>query len=136
MYKRNSKLYILAIVFWLSIWQLVSSLMGQEILLVSPVSALARLGQLSLEVDFWKTVWYSFYKISLGFLLAFVLGIGMALLGSGSRTFRVLIQPLMATIQAIPVVSFIIGVITKPVSLDILFDGSAHYIYQRFDGYR
>lgn len=82
--------------------------MGQEILLVSPVSALARLGQLSLEVDFWKTVWYSFYKISLGFLLAFVLGIGMALLGSGSRTFRVLIQPLMATIQAIPVVSFII----------------------------
>ena len=82
--------------------------MGQEILLVSPVSALARLGQLSLEVDFWKTVWYSFYKISLGFLLAFVLGIGMALLGSGSRTFRVLIQPLMATIQAIPVVAFII----------------------------
>lgn len=108
MYKRNSKLYILAIVFWLSIWQLVSSLMGQEILLVSPVSALARLGQLSLEVEFWKTVWYSFSKISLGFLLAFVLGIGMALLGSGSRTFRILIQPLMATIQAIPVVSFII----------------------------
>lgn len=108
MYKRNSKLYILAIAFWLSIWQLVSSLMGQEILLVSPLSALSRLGYLSLEADFWKTVWYSFSKISLGFFLAFILGIGMALLGANFRAFRVLIQPLMATIQAIPVVSFII----------------------------
>lgn len=108
MYKRNSKLYILAIAFWLSIWQLVSSLMGQEILLVSPLSALSRLGHLFLEADFWKTVWYSFSKISLGFFLAFILGIGMALLGANFRAFRVLIQPLMATIQAIPVVSFII----------------------------
>ncbi|MGP1540765.1 ABC transporter permease [Peptostreptococcus stomatis] len=108
MYKRNSKLYILAIAFWLSIWQLVSSLMGQEILLVSPLSALSRLGHLSLEAYFWKTVWYSFSKISLGFFLAFILGIGMALLGANFRSFRVLIQPLMATIQAIPVVSFII----------------------------
>ncbi|WP_308564910.1 ABC transporter permease [Peptostreptococcus stomatis] len=108
MYKRNSKLYILAIAFWLSIWQLVSSLMGQEILLVSPLSALSRLGCLSLETYFWKTVWYSFSKISLGFFLAFILGIGMALLGANFRSFRVLIQPLMATIQAIPVVSFII----------------------------
>lgn len=108
MYKRNSKLYILAIAFWLSIWQLVSSLMGQEILLVSPLSALSRLGYLSLETYFWKTVWYSFSKISLGFFLAFILGIGMALLGANFRSFRVLIQPLMATIQAIPVVSFII----------------------------
>lgn len=108
MYKRNSKLYILAIAFWLSIWQLVSSLMGQEILLVSPLSALSRLRHLSLEAYFWKTVWYSFSKISLGFFLAFILGIGMALLGANFRSFRVLIQPLMATIQAIPVVSFII----------------------------
>ncbi len=53
-------------------------------------------------------MWYSFSKISLGFFLAFILGIGMALLGANFRSFRVLIQPLMATIQAIPVVSFII----------------------------
>lgn len=71
-------------------------------------SALSRLGHLSLEAYFWKTVWYSFSKISLGFFLAFILGIGMALLGANFRSFRVLIQPLMATIQAIPVVSFII----------------------------
>ena len=108
MYKRNSKLYILAIVFWLSIWQLVSYLIGQEILLVSPVSALLRLGSLSIEMDFWKTVWYSFSKISFGFILAFILGIVMAVLGANCRYFRTIIKPLMDTIQAIPVVSFII----------------------------
>lgn len=108
MYKRTSKLYILAIVFWLAIWQIVSSLIGQEILLVSPVSALLRLGSLALEVDFWKTVWYSFSRISLGFLLAFILGIVMALMGAVYRWFRIFLEPLMATIQATPVVSFII----------------------------
>ena len=107
---RNNKkqTYLVALIFWLIVWELTSRIIGQEILLVSPVSAFQRLFVLSLELDFWKTVLLSSAKISFGFFLGIVLGMILAIVSSLNRTVRILLEPIITTVQATPVVSFII----------------------------
>ncbi|MPQ42952.1 ABC transporter permease subunit [Clostridium tarantellae] len=83
-------------------------MLGQEILLVSPFSALKRLLELSMESNFWKSILFSFIKITTGFVLAFIVGIIFAIIASNKKNFKTLIEPLILTIQAIPVASFII----------------------------
>ena len=107
-FKKINKAYILAVIFWLTIWQIGSMIIGQEILLVSPVSALKKLVELSIEIQFWKSLLFSFMKITTGFILAFITGITIAIIASNKKSFKILIEPLILTIQAIPVASFII----------------------------
>ncbi|MGL5245199.1 MAG: hypothetical protein ACRC7R_08520, partial [Sarcina sp.] len=71
-FKKINKVHILAILFWLIVWQIVSMILGQEILLVSPFSALKRLLELSMEGEFWRSILFSFIKITTGFILAFI----------------------------------------------------------------
>ena len=65
MFKKISKYNILAIFFWLGLWQLLSMKLGQEILLVSPVSAIKRLLELSQESFFWISIKNSFIILCL-----------------------------------------------------------------------
>lgn len=97
-----------AIVFWLVVWQLASMALGQEILLVSPVSVLLRLGTLIRTLAFWHAVFFSFIRIVGGFLLALLAGVLFAALSFCFSWFRELLHPLMAVIKATPVASFII----------------------------
>ena len=64
-----------AVLFWLAVWQAVSMAVGQEILLVSPVSAFRRLLQLIREETFWKSVFFSLSRVTLGFLSAALTGV-------------------------------------------------------------
>lgn len=106
--KKISKAHILAIIFWLTVWQIGSMIIGQEILLVSPFSALKRLLELSTSFEFWESILFSFMKITTGFILAFIVGIIVAIIASSKKNFRILVEPLILTIQSIPVASFII----------------------------
>ena len=55
--KMKNKLFTAcAVLFWLGVWQWVSAAIGQEILLVSPVSVLIRLSELVVEKEFWSSV--------------------------------------------------------------------------------
>lgn len=108
MFKKISKYHILAIFFWLAVWQLISMKLGQEILLVSPFSAIKRLIELSQEAEFWISVKNSLIRIIAGFGLGLLFGSLFAVIAAGKKWFRILIEPLMQTIQAVPVVSFII----------------------------
>ncbi len=85
--------------------------LGQEILLVSPVSVFLRLLELLPQGDFWGAVLFSFSRITLGFLLACLLGTALAALSSRFALARVLIAPLMSAVKATPVASFIILVL-------------------------
>ncbi|WP_227433536.1 MULTISPECIES: ABC transporter permease subunit [unclassified Clostridioides] len=107
-HKKISKTHILAIIFWLIVWQISSMIIGQEILLVSPFSSLKRLFELSMKFEFWQSILFSFLKITTGFILAFIIGIISAIIASNKKNFRILIEPLILTIQSIPVASFII----------------------------
>ena len=107
--QRNKLLYrLLAIVFWLLVWQAGSMIVKQEILLVSPVSACQTLCRLLGEGAFYRAVLGSFGRILLGFALGTMLGILLAALSHAASAVRILLAPLMSAIKATPVASFVI----------------------------
>ena len=57
-HSRSSRITIriLAVAFWLLVWQIGSMWLGQEILLASPVSVARKLSELLVTQEFWKSV--------------------------------------------------------------------------------
>jgi NitT/TauT family transport system permease protein len=102
------------VVFWLAVWQLAALAVDQEILLVAPGGALARLGELILTADFWGTVGHSLVRIGGGFVVASVVGVLGAAAAATSRVFDALVTPALAAVRSTPVVSFIILVLMLP----------------------
>lgn len=107
--KKTIKLW--AVIFWLAVWEIASMVIGQEILLVSPVDVLIKLAELIVTLNFWQSVGFSIIKIVSGFLLALILGTSSAALAYRYRRFRELLAPFVHTIKAIPVASFVILVL-------------------------
>ena len=83
---------ILAVLFWIAIWQFASMYLKQEILLASPVSVVQKLFELIFSRNFWYSVGFSFVRIVTGFLLAVFLGIFLAILAYWSKTVEILIS--------------------------------------------
>lgn len=102
---------LLAIAFWLVVWQGVSLAVHQHVLLVGPWEVLVRLTQLVPTGDFWAAVGRTFGRITLGFVLAALVGVVLAAASAASRWAQALVAPLVATIRSTPVVSFIILVL-------------------------
>ena len=123
---------------WLLLWQLGAMALNQKILLVSPVQVVARLWQLLPQGEFWSAVGFSFLRITLGFLLACVVGTALGVLASRFRVVRDLCAPLMATVKSIPVASFIILVLvwvpSRNLSVFISFRMVAPIVYQNVLG--
>ena len=92
----------------LAFWQAVSMAVGMEMLLASPLRVLERLGTIWREKDFLSTVLFSMGRIFGGFLLAFLIGIFLALLAGRFRTVEILLWPYVVTIKSVPIASFII----------------------------
>lgn len=107
----QKKIKLWAVLFWLLLWQAASMAINQEILLVSPASVIRRLFALAGESSFWQSVSFSFMRIAGGFILAVFSGIVLAALASRFKRVRELLAPLMLTVKAIPVASFIILVL-------------------------
>lgn len=99
---------IVAVCFWLLLWEGFSRWFGHSILLAPPSAVLVTLGGLIGSLDFWQTILFSSLRIILGFLLALLVGIIFAIGSYNSRIIKELLSPLMKTIQAMPVASFII----------------------------
>ena len=112
---------LLVIAFWVAVWQLAAVAVDQEILLVSPGGALARLGELIPTADFWGTVWHSLVRIGGGFVVASVVGVLGAAAAATSRVFDALVTPALAAIRSTPVVSFIILVLMLPIRGQLAF---------------
>lgn len=112
--------------------------LNQKILLVSPVQVVARLWQLLPQGEFWAAVGFSFLRITLGFLLACVIGTALGVLASRFRVVRDLCAPLMATVKSIPVASFIILVLiwvpSRNLSVVISFLMVTPIVYQNVLG--
>ena len=97
-----------AVLLALVVWQLLASQVGQQLLVPSPLSVLARLGQLCLEAGFWSAVWFTFRKIVAGFLLALVCGVVLGALAGRFALFEILFHPFAVMIKSVPVASFIV----------------------------
>lgn len=102
-----------AVLCWLLIWQGASAALRQlyphgQLLLPSPVAALARLGELALTGAFWRAIGWSALRIIGGFFLAALAAVLLAVPAARHRLVRELLSPLMAAVKAVPVASFII----------------------------
>ena len=120
--EKRSGIKVWAVILWLVVWQAASMCIGQEILLVSPVSVVLRLGELICTVEFWQSLAGSFFRILGGFLLGTVLGTAAAGAASASRRIDEFLEPFVQTVKAIPVASFIILVLiwVSPENLSVI----------------
>lgn len=99
---------LLAIIFWLSLWQFAHTYVGEVILLPSPVNVIEKLYTMLFESQFWSAVMGSLARITIGFISACIVGIIISVLAYSFKLIKILIEPLMMIIKAIPVVSFVI----------------------------
>lgn len=82
--------------------------LDSDILLVSPLAVLCRLGQLMVTASFWKAVCFTLSRVAAGFFLAVLAGVLLAVAASRSDRIRELLTPVLLAVRSVPVASFII----------------------------
>lgn len=97
-----------SIFFALLAWQIVAMLVGEHLLLVTPIAVIKRLFSLLTEADFVSVISFSFLRIVAGFFLGLLVGSLMAILAGRFRILKMIFWPYMVTIKSVPVASFII----------------------------
>lgn len=102
---------LLAVLFWLAVWQISAAAMGNFLLLPTPVQVLRRLCELMGTASFWQITAVSIGRILLGAATAMVLGVLLAVLTTVSSLADALVSPVMTAVQATPVASFAILVL-------------------------
>lgn len=80
MQRKNKLGKALAVLFALLLWQIAAVAVDQKILLVSPVDVAVRMTSIWQVEGFASSIWFSFYHIAGGFLLALVVGVLLAAL--------------------------------------------------------
>lgn len=100
-----------AILFWVAVWGIASYLIGEEILLPSPWAVALRLVSIVLEDGFIGTVLFTLWRIILGFLLSSVMAVLFAALSYRLDAFRIILDPVVKIVRAVPVASIIILVL-------------------------
>lgn len=111
--KRNGEKNIVltkaaVLLFWLALWQGVSVLVDNEILLVGPVETLRAMLRLLPESRFWEAVGGTAVKVLGGFGLGGLCGIVCAGMGYRFRLVREILSPFLSAVRSIPIVSFVI----------------------------
>ncbi|MBQ8603999.1 MAG: ABC transporter permease subunit [Oscillospiraceae bacterium] len=104
--EKIKKLY--GVIFWVALWQLMAMKIGKEVLLASPAATFRALTDLMGQPAFWHTIAFSLTRIMLGFTLAVLRGVVLAVLSAAFTPVKDLLSPLFSVIKAVPVASFII----------------------------
>lgn len=99
---------VAAVFLALAVWQTGAMLLGESLLLVTPIAVVKRLFTLLVEPDFISAVGFSFLRIIAGFLLALVAASVLAAVAGRFRLVEVMLWPFIVTIKSVPVASFII----------------------------
>ena len=93
---------------YLAVWEAVSLLVGQELLLPSPFATIRRLVELLGVGESWAYAGLSLLRIMSGYALGVVGGVLLAVLTAKSRFAESLLSPLRGVVKATPVTSFIL----------------------------
>lgn len=99
---------IIAIAFWILLWQILAIIIHNKILLAGPVETLATLIRLAGEAVFWQSIMATTGRILLGFLIGSVIGIGFGYLSYINEMVREFLAPLILALKSVPVASFVI----------------------------
>lgn len=103
-------------VLYVAIWQGLSMLVGNRLLLPSPLDAARSLGRIVLDAEAWKTIGFTFLRILLGFVLGCIGGILLAVLTANSGWMRFLLSPLRVLVKTTPITSFALILLIAVVS--------------------
>ena len=97
-----------AVLLALAVWQAVAMLIDSDLILVTPIEVFKRLFTVWREPGFFASLTFTSSKIILGFLAAFVLGIGLGALAGRFRAVEILLWPWMLTVKSVPIASFVL----------------------------
>lgn len=105
-----SKYYknLIAIGFWVVIWQFLSMKLDLEMLLPPFTLVLEEVFALLCSIIFWKSLLFSFSRVVSGFFIALLTGTLFAVLAYCFEFVKILVKPLVSLIKATPVVSYVI----------------------------
>ncbi len=98
----------LIILFWGIVWQALSMIVGNQLLLPSPLITLKRLFELACTLEFYTIILRSLVRILIGTAAAVILGVLLATASARLKLLHDFISPIMTVIKAVPVVSFIL----------------------------
>ena len=108
-HKENKGLLrLLVLVGWLALWWLISMLVGQSLLVPSPLQVFRALCQLMTQPSVWAWIDRSLGTITLGWLLGICCGFFLSLLALRFPFFDLFLRPLLWMVRATPVASFIV----------------------------
>lgn len=99
------------ILIWLVIWQVVTMLINNTILLAGPIDTIKALCILATTSKFWLSLLSSFLRIIGGFLIGVTLASLLSALSYKCQLIKDFLNPLVLVIKSIPVASFVIIVL-------------------------
>ena len=123
MQRKNKLGKALAVLFALLLWQIAAVAVDQKILLVSPVDVAVRMTSIWQVEGFASSIWFSFYHIAGGFLLALLgsmarilggfflaaaLGTLLAALAARFKRVEEWLAPPVLAMKTVPVASFVV----------------------------
>ena len=94
--------------FWILVWLFLSYFVDNSLFLPGPGKVIAEFFRLTRQGDFVHRVFFSFFRILLGFFLAQWTAAILAGISYRNETVRSLLQPFVQAIQSVPVASFVI----------------------------
>ncbi len=83
-------------------------IVNKPLYMPSPIETFSSLGGLIFTQGFWLSVGFTFYRVVLGLIISFILGILLAFLASKIGVLESLLRPLMAAVKSTPVMSVIV----------------------------
>lgn len=99
---------IFYILIWILIWEILSIVINQDLILVSPIKVFYRLTTLLLEKNFYISIFTTIFRILIGFIIGLFLSIIFVILSNKYKMIEDLLEPFITTIKSVPVTSFII----------------------------
>lgn len=99
---------VASIAFWVLVWFIAAKRIGHEVILPTPAQVLSRLGELLPERAFHVSVANSLFKVVAGLASGILIAVPCATLAARVPAIKVLLDPVIITVRATPVASFII----------------------------
>ena len=99
---------LLSTLFLLLMWKLISVKIDADIILPAPEDVIIRLGQISLDRNFWMAITNTAARTLYGFILSFCAGFITGIACGSSTRINAALSPLISVIRTIPVMSVIL----------------------------
>ena len=106
--RKRKLIRVLAVLFWLLIWQIISCNLSNKLFLVSPITVIITLISLMQTRLFYISIANTFIRIISGFLMGCLTGTLLSILSYKYIIIKELLRPLISVIKATPVASIII----------------------------